>query len=101
MKAITTVLLASAIALFAASASAQEETTIKDRDIYLFTNGKMVRMSANDTKHAMIMKHFKAMKPGMMIYYSGGQFYAAEDAPMENGKMMSAEIFGKTFGFSQ
>jgi hypothetical protein len=101
MKIMTSVLLASAMALFAATASAQEETTVKDRNIYLFGNGKMVHMSANDATHAMIMKRFKPMKPGMMIYYSGGQFYAAEDAPMENGKMMSSEIFGKTFGFSQ
>jgi hypothetical protein len=101
MKIISSVLLASAMALFAATASAQEESTIQDRHIYLFTNGKMVHMPVNETNHAMIMKHFKPMKPGMMIYYSGGRYYAAEDAPMENGKMMSAEIFGKTFGFSQ
>jgi hypothetical protein len=101
MKIMTSVLLASAMALFAATASAQDETAIKDRNIYLFTNGKMVHMSVNDATHATIMKHFKPMKPGMMIYYSGGRYYAAEDAPMEGGKMMSAEIFGKTFGFSQ
>jgi hypothetical protein len=101
MKIITSVLLASAMALFAATASAQEETSVSDRHVYLFTNGKMVHMPVNEAKHAMIMKRFKPMKTGMMIYYSGGQYYAAEDAPMENGKMMSTEIFGKTFGFSQ
>jgi hypothetical protein len=101
MKIMTSVLLASAMALFAATASAQTETAIKDRNIYLFTDGKMVHMRVNDATHAMIMKHFKAMKPGMMIYYSGGHFYTADDARMENGKMMSSEIFGKTFGFSQ
>jgi len=49
----------------------------------------------------MIMKQFKPMKPGTMIYYNDGQFYMAEDTRMENGKMMSEAIFGRTFGFSQ
>jgi hypothetical protein len=101
MKIISSVLLASAMALFAATASAQEESTVQDRHVYIFTNGKMVHMPVNETNHAMIMKNFKPMKTGTMIYYSGGRYYAAEDAPMENGKMMSSELFGKTFGFSQ
>jgi hypothetical protein len=101
MKIITSALLVSAMALFAATASAQDESAVSDRHIYLFKNGKMVHMPVNEANHAMIMKQFKPMKTGMLIYYSGGQYYAAEDAPMANGKMMSTEIFGKAFGFSQ
>ena len=101
MKIMSSLLLASTLALFAAPALAQEETTINSRNVYLFMKGKMVHKPVDDAGHAMIMKRFKPMKTGMMIYYSGGQYYAAEDAPMENGKMMSTEIFGKTFGFSQ
>jgi hypothetical protein len=38
------------------------------------------------------------MKQGMMIYYSGGAFFAAEDEMMPSGKMMSYEIFGRDLG---
>jgi hypothetical protein len=101
MKMISSLLLALSLASFALPAMAQEETTIGERNIYLFMNGKMVHMKVNDATHAMVMKHFKPIKAGTMIYYSGGQLYMAEDTRMENGKMMSAEIFGRTFGFSQ
>jgi hypothetical protein len=101
MKIMPSLLLASLVALSAAPAFAQEETTVNNRNIYLFMKGKMVHTSVNDAGHAMIMKRFKPMKPGTMIYYNDGQFYMAEDSKMESGKMMSEEIFGRTFGFSQ
>jgi hypothetical protein len=59
--------------------------------------GKMVHKAVDDAGHAMIMKRFKLMKPRTMIYYNDGQVYMAGDIRMENGKMMSAEIFGRNF----
>jgi len=101
MKIMPSLLLASMLALSAAPALAQEEATIGDRSVYIFGNGKMMHKSVDETGHAMIMKHFKPMKAGTMIYYSNGRYYMAEDAKMENGKMMSEALFGRTFGFSQ
>jgi hypothetical protein len=101
MKTTSSLLLASMLALSAAPALAQEETTINNRNVYLFMDGKMVHKAVDDAGHAMIMKRFKRMKPGTMIYYNDGRFYMAEDTRMENGKMMSEAIFGRTFGFSQ
>jgi hypothetical protein len=101
MKTTSSLLLASMLALSAAPALAQEETTINNRNVYLFMKGKMVHKAVDDAGHAMIMKRFKRMKPGTMIYYNDGQFYMAEDTRMENGKMMSEALFGRTFGFSQ
>jgi hypothetical protein len=101
MKTMSSLLLASMLALSAAPALAQEETTVNNRTVHLFMKGKMVHKTVDDAGHAMIMKQFKPMKPGTMIYYNDGQFYMAEDTRMENGKMMSEAIFGRTFGFSQ
>jgi len=101
MKTTSSLLLASMLALSAAPALAQEEATINNRNVYLFMDGKMVHKAVDDAGHAMIMKRFKRMKPGTMIYYNDGRFYMAEDTRMENGKMMSEAIFGRTFGFSQ
>jgi hypothetical protein len=98
MKIVSSLLLASALALSVVPAMAQEENTLNDRNIYLFMNGKMHRMKVSDAHHAMIMQKFKPMKQGMMIYYSGGAFFVAEDERMPNGKMMSAEIFGRDLG---
>jgi TRAP-type C4-dicarboxylate transport system substrate-binding protein len=97
----TSLLLASTLALFASPALAQEETTLNNRTVHLYMNGKMMRTTVNDESHAMIMRRFKPMKPGTMVYYSDGQLYMAEDAQMENGRMMSQQLFGRSFGFSQ
>jgi hypothetical protein len=98
MKIISSLLLASTLALFAMPAVAQESNTLGERNIYVFMNGKMHRMTVHDAQHAMIMQKFKPMKQGMMVYYSGGAFFVAEDEMMPNGKMMSAEFFGRDLG---
>jgi hypothetical protein len=98
MKIVSSLLLASALALSAGAALAQEENTLGERNVYIFMNGRMVHMQVGDAAHAMIMKRFKPMKQGTMIYYSGGRFYMAEDARMSNGRMMSTEIFGRDLG---
>ena len=98
MKIIPSLLLASTLALFAMPAMSQEMNTLDERNIYVFMNGKMHRMKVSDAQHAMIMQKFKPMKSGMMIYYSGGAFFVAEDEMMPNGKMMSSEIFGRDLG---
>lgn len=96
MNIASKLLVASALALsFAAPALAQEESTLLERNVYLFMNGKMVHMTANDATHAMIMKNFKPLKPGTMIYFSGGKLYMSADTKMPDGKRMSTEIFGK------
>jgi hypothetical protein len=98
MNIISKLVVASALALsFAAPALAQspESQTLEERNVYLFMNGKMVHMHAGDATHAMIMKHFKRLKTGTMIYISGGNIYASADTKLPSGKMMSAEIFGR------
>jgi len=97
--AMSKLIAAAALALtFAMPALAQEETTLAERNVYIFMNGKMVHMKADDAKHAMIMKHFKPLANGTMIYASGGKLYLAQDTKTSSGKMMSTEIFGRDFG---
>ena len=100
MNIASKIIVASTIALsFAAPALAQEMNTLAQRNVYLFTaDGRMVKMSANDATHTMIMAHFKPMTAGMMFYVSGGKTYFAEDSKMPDGKMMSTEVFGKDLG---
>lgn len=99
MSVASKLLLASALAVsLAAPALAQEQNTLLERNVYLFTNGKMIHTTVNDATHSMIMQHFKPLKDGTMIYVSGGHLYMAEDAKMPDGKMMSAAIFGKDLG---
>jgi hypothetical protein len=83
---------------FTVPALAQEESTLAERNVYLFMNGKMVQMKAPESKHAMMMKEFKPLANGTMIYVSGGKLYMARDKKMSGGKMMSTEIFGRDFG---
>ena len=87
-----------ALAQFAGGAP--ETQTLAERNVYLFVDGKMVRMAAGDTTHAMIMKEFKPMKAGTMIYVSGGRLYMAEDKKMGSGKMLHHEIYGREIGAS-
>jgi hypothetical protein len=100
MNIASKIIAASVLALsFAAPALAQEMNTLNERNVYLFTaDGRMVKMSASDATHAMIMDHFKPMKAGMMLYVSGGKVYYAEDTKMANGEMMSHAVFGKDLG---
>src|SRR5579864_4711132 len=89
MNIASKILIASALALSAAGpALAQEMNTLAERNAYLFTaDGRMIKMSASDATHAMIMQHFKPMKAGMLLYVSGGKTYFAEDTKMSDGKM--------------
>jgi hypothetical protein len=99
MKIATTLLAASTIALaLAAPAMAQEENTLAERNVYLFMNGKMVHMQVNDATHGMIMREFKPLPAGTMIYVSGGKLYTAQDRKTSGGKMLSTEVFGKDLG---
>jgi hypothetical protein len=85
-------LVASAIALsFAAPALAQESRP----NVYLFMpNGQMVKMEVSDATQSMIVRHFKRMRVGTMVYVSAGRVYIAQDRMMRGGHMMSEMIFG-------
>jgi len=99
MKVASKMLAASAIALaLVAPAIAQETNTLNERNVYLFMNGKMVHMQVNEATHGMIMREFKPLPAGTMIYYSGGKLYTAQDRKMSGGKMLSTEVFGKDLG---
>jgi hypothetical protein len=99
MKIASQLLAASALALaLAAPAMAQEENTLSERNVYLFMNGKMIHMQVNDATHGMIMREFKPLPAGTMIYVSGGKLYTAQDRKMSSGKMLSTEVFGKDLG---
>jgi hypothetical protein len=100
MTLLSKMMLGSALALsFAAPVSAQsiahESQTMEERNVYLFQDGKMIRMRAGDPTHAMIMKEFKPLKNGTMIYASGGKLYMSETKKMADGKMLHTEIFGR------
>lgn len=91
MNIVSKLLVASALAFsFAAPALAYTPEThqLDERNVYLFMNGKMVQVKADDATNAMIMKHFKPLKNGTMIYVSGGKFYMAQS------RHMAAEIYG-------
>jgi hypothetical protein len=92
MNIASKLLIASAIALsFAAPALAQESRP----NVYLFMpNGQMVKMEVSDATQSMIMKHFKRMRVGTMVYVSAGKVYVAQDRMMHGGQMMSEMIFG-------
>ena len=91
MYFVSKLLMASAIALsFAAPALAQESRP----NVYLFMpSGQMTKMEVSDANQAMIMKHFKRMRTGTMIYVNAGKVYIAQDRMM-HGQMMSEMIFG-------
>ena len=91
-KILTACVLAFAVAT---PALAQEQTALKERNVYLFMNGHMVTTTATDAIHAMAMKEFKPIKDGTMIYVSGGKYYIATDKKMASGQMLHTEIFGK------
>jgi uncharacterized protein YacL len=46
----------------------------------------------------MIMREFKPLKAGTMVYVSGGKFYIGEDRKMTSGKMLHHEVFGREIG---
>jgi hypothetical protein len=96
MNIVSKLLIASTIALsFAAPALAQDAHPT----VYLFMpNGQMAKMEVNDATQSMIMKHFKRMRAGTMIYVSAGKIYIAQDKMMHGGQMMSEMIFGSAAG---
>jgi hypothetical protein len=102
MNILSKLLVASTLALsFAAPAlatEAPESQTLLERNVYLLQNGKMTRATVNDTTHAMIMREFKPLKAGTMVYVSGGKFYIGEDRKMTSGKMLHHEVFGREIG---
>ena len=93
---VSKLLMVSALSVsFTTAVLAQENDPIDSGKIYIFLNGKMVHMKVSDASHATIMKNFKQIKPGTMIYFSNGKFYMGEDKKMKGGKMLSTMIFGK------
>ena len=100
MNTFAKTILGTALVLsFAAPALADPAvTTLEERNVYLFHDGKMVSMKTADPTHALIMKEFKPMKSGTMVYFSGGKFYMAENKKMAGGKMMHADIYGSDMG---
>jgi hypothetical protein len=92
--------MTSVIALaLAAPLFAQEQNTLLERNVYLFTpDGRMIKMAVDEQKQAMIMRNFQPMSTPMLAYASAGKVYMTEDRKMENGKMLSAEIFGVDLG---
>jgi hypothetical protein len=97
MTSLARVLLASSLILpVAAPAFADAEIqTLKERNIYLFMNGKMMSITTTEAGHALAMKEFKPLANGTMIYASGGKLYVGQDRKMANGKMLHTEFFGK------
>jgi hypothetical protein len=96
MNIVSKLLITSAIALsFAAPALAQESRP----NVYLFMpDGQMAKMEVSPATESMIMKHFKRMRVGTMIYVSAGRVYVAQDKMMHGGHMMSEMIFGSAAG---
>src|SRR5262245_46443760 len=92
MKSLRSALVGAAmVCAVAAPASAQslspESNTLTERNVYLFTmTGEMIHMRVSDATHAMMMRHFKPMAAGTMIYVSGGRVYMARDRRMAGGK---------------
>ena len=100
MNLISKALVATALATaLAAPLLAQEEKTLAERNVYLFTpDGRMINMPVNDQKQAMILGNFRQAKTGMLAYASAGKLYVTEDHKMPNGEMLSTALFGKDFG---
>jgi hypothetical protein len=96
MNTTSKLVMTSVIALaLAAPLLAQEQNTLLERNVYLFTpEGQMVKMAVDEQKHAMIMRQLQPMNTAVLAYASAGKVYMAEDRKMESGKMLSAEIFG-------
>jgi hypothetical protein len=95
MNIFSKVLVSAVLALsFAAPALAAEPEaqTLAERNVYLFMNGKMVKMKSTDATHAMAMKDFTPMPDGALLYVSGGKLYMSPNKKMANGKMMHDEM---------
>ena len=96
MNGFSKILAASALAFaFVSPALAAEEAVLKERNVYLFMNGKMVSTTTTEATHAMAMKEFTPIKDGTMIYVSGGKYYIGTDKKMADGKMLHTAFFGK------
>jgi hypothetical protein len=82
----------------AAPLLAQEERTLAERNVYLFMpDGRMISMPTDEQKQAMIMRNFHPAQTAMLAYASAGKLYLAEDHKMDNGKMLTVELFGRDF----
>ena len=105
MNFLSKILVASLLAIgIAGSVEAQvsgdANMTLEERNVYLFTpDGRMIRMKANDDTHAMLMKNFKPMAAGTIVYRSGGKIYMATDTKLDTGKMMHEAIFGTHYPY--
>ena len=100
MNLTSKVLMAMALAaVVAAPLLAQEEKTLAERNLFLFTqDGRMVSMPVNAQKQAMIMQNFRQSNTAMLAYASAGKLYVTEDRKMADGSMLSAALFGNNFG---
>ncbi|HZP78672.1 MAG TPA: hypothetical protein VFB45_21210 [Pseudolabrys sp.] len=95
------VLLASALTMsLAAPALAvdSDALTLQERNVYLFMDGKMVHTPVSEATQATVLKEFKPLKSGTMVYVSGGKFYIGENKKMADGKMLHTMIFGRDLG---
>jgi hypothetical protein len=94
MSRASKVLLAAALAaVFAAPLIAQEEKTLQERNVYLFTpDGRMINHKVDDEKQAMILRMFTEAPAGTLAYASAGKLYVSENRKLPDGKMMSEVI---------
>jgi hypothetical protein len=93
MQTTSKVLLASALVLSFAAPVMAAESEDSGGMIYKFSNGKMYKAHVNIDMHGM-MRHFRRLPSGTLIYSDGGRYYIAQDRRMSNGEMMSDVIFG-------
>lgn len=102
MKMVSKVLIGSALALtIAVPLFAHEEKTLEERNVYLFTpDGRMISRSVDEQKAALIMRNFQKLDTAMMAYASAGALYVIRDKKLDNGKMLSVEIFERDLGIA-
>lgn len=80
---------------FASPAFTQEGSTLVERNVYLYQDGQMLRIPADDRIHAMVMREFKPMRKGTMTRRSGGKTYISEDGRTASGQLLQQEIYGR------
>lgn len=88
MKALKTVVAASAIALsLGGAALASDASEVGNPGMLLYQNGTMVSVATSSKMHAEIMAHAKPYTGGF-IFASGGHLYTVENVRMADGKML-------------
>src|SRR5664279_6126190 len=91
MSSLSEILTAAFVALVIATPAMANDRgyapSLRQNNLYMFADGQMIHTKVDKATRAMIMKEFKPIGTGAMIYASGDEFYVGQDLSLASGKM--------------